>query len=217
MDSIKLDIPYVPQPQMSNMCGAACLEMIYRYFGLETSQAEIWNHISAVDSLSHRLNCHTYLMTIDAQNRGLNSVAISIASLLELIPACLKNSIVPIILCRRSPTDLYGHFCVIKGVDYKGFYLNDPDPGNVKGNNWLLKTNDFVAAARSRGEVRTSNTLILISSKNVETTSVSLKHPIEGLDSPCVINREVFTAILPYKPQILCTEHDLWSSVASYS
>ena len=41
-------IPYEKQadPQTGRMCGAACLSMVYRSFGKEVPQAEIWQAIA---------------------------------------------------------------------------------------------------------------------------------------------------------------------------
>ncbi|HEY3839596.1 MAG TPA: C39 family peptidase, partial [Bryobacteraceae bacterium] len=70
MSASPVVIPYEKQsdPQVNRGCGAACLSMVYRSFGKEVPQAEIWpaiakkNRFGSIASTSH-------LMAQDANKR----------------------------------------------------------------------------------------------------------------------------------------------------
>lgn len=133
MKSIVLDVPHVQQPEGTTWCGATCLSMIYSYFGVQVLQEEIWKCVRAFDPLTKRPNCHTYLMVQDAQKRGFKAIGISVESQLDLLPICLAERVIPIALWRTKANDLYGHYCVITGLDYKGIHMNDPLMQESKG------------------------------------------------------------------------------------
>src|ERR1035437_7350010 len=82
-------IPYEKQSdsQTNRGCGAACLSMVYRSFGKEVPQAEIWpaiakkNRFGSIASTSH-------LMALDANKRGFAAVAIQARHSLQVLRLC---------------------------------------------------------------------------------------------------------------------------------
>lgn len=120
-------IPYERQhdPQTSRMCGAACLSMVYRSFGKEVPQAEIWQGISKPDRFGS-LASMTHLMALDAVKRGFSAVAIQARHPLQALRLCRQWGIHAILnhrLRREAPA---GHYSVLVDLDDKTVILHDP-------------------------------------------------------------------------------------------
>jgi hypothetical protein len=115
-------------PQISRTCGAACLSMVYRSFGEEVPQAEIWPAI-AKRTASGSLASTTHLMVQDAVNRGFSAVAIQARHPLQVLRLCREYGIHVILnhrLRREAPA---GHYSVLVDLDDKTVVLHDPFDG----------------------------------------------------------------------------------------
>src|SRR5277367_3189693 len=103
MTASSIAIPYEKQadPQARG-CGAACLSMVYRSFGKEVPQAEIWpliakpNRFGAVSSTTH-------LMALHAINQGLSAVVIQARHALQVLRLCREADIRAILNQRARP------------------------------------------------------------------------------------------------------------------
>ena len=120
-------MPYERQldPQTSRMCGAACLSMVYRSFGKEVPQVEIWPAI-AKPTASGSLASTTHLMALDAVNRGFSAVAIQARHPLQALRLCREWGIQAILnhrLRREAPA---GHYSVLVDLNDKTVVLHDP-------------------------------------------------------------------------------------------
>jgi Peptidase C39 family len=123
-------IPYEKQadPQTSRMCGAACLAMVYRSFGKETPQAEIWPAISKPNQFGN-LASTTHLMAQDALTRGFSAVAIQARHPLQALRLCHESGIRAILNHRLQNDSATGHYTVMVDLDDKGVVLHDPSFG----------------------------------------------------------------------------------------
>ncbi len=123
-------IPYEKQadPQEGRMCGAACLSMVYRSFGKEVPQSEIWPAISKLNPFGS-LASTTHLMTQDALNRGLAAVAIQARHPLQALQLCQEAGIRAILNHRLQPDSPTGHYTVLVDLDNKSAVLHDPHFG----------------------------------------------------------------------------------------
>lgn len=126
-------IPYERQSDSaaSRMCGAACLAMVYRSFGIEASQAEIWPAISKENRFGSVASM-TYLMTQDALNHKLSAVAFQARHPLQVLRICRDRGVRAIInhrLRRDLPT---GHHSVFLDIDESSVLLHDPLAGPAR-------------------------------------------------------------------------------------
>jgi hypothetical protein len=113
------------EPQTSRMCGAACLSMVYRSFGKEVPQTEIWPAI-AKQTASGSLASTTHLMALDAVNRGFRAVAIQARHPLQALRLCREWGIHAILNHRLRPEAPAGHYSVLVDLDDKTVVLHDP-------------------------------------------------------------------------------------------
>ncbi len=130
MRTAEATIPYERQidPQTSRMCGAASLSMVYRSFGKEVPQTEIWPAI-AKRTASGSLASTTHLMVQDAVNRGFSAVAIQARHPLQALRLCREWGI-HVILNHRLRRELpAGHYSVLVDLDDKTVVLHDPFDG----------------------------------------------------------------------------------------
>jgi hypothetical protein len=127
MSASPVVIPYEKQfdPQVNRGCGAACLSMVYRSFGKEVSQAEIWpviakkNRFGSVASTSH-------LMALDANKRGFAAVAIQARHSLQVLRLCREAGVRAILNHRAGKDSASGHYSVFVDIDDKFVVLHDP-------------------------------------------------------------------------------------------
>lgn len=130
MSATPVVIPYEKQsdPQVNRGCGAACLSMVYRSFGKEVPQAEIWpviakpNRFGSVASTSH-------LMALDANKRGFAAVAIQARHSLQVLRLCRDAGIRAILNHRAGKDSASGHYSVFVDLDDKVVVLHDPFAG----------------------------------------------------------------------------------------
>ena len=130
-----LKVPYIAQFN-SNACGAAVLQMIYEYYGLQdVSQEILFNTYQELEPRgSGNLRMTTDALVQDSRERGFNSgwSRVNYSSnedsinLLKIL--VLKNKI-PIIVCQKFTEDhpTIGHFRIVLGIDEGFVYLHDPN------------------------------------------------------------------------------------------
>jgi Papain-like cysteine protease AvrRpt2 len=130
MSAAQLAIPYERQSeaQSHRTCGAACLSMVYRSFGKEAAQEQIWSSIAKKNRFGS-LASTTHLMVQDALKRGLNAVAIQARYPLQVLRLCRENGIRGILNHRSSREASTGHYSVLLDVDDKNVVTHDPTLG----------------------------------------------------------------------------------------
>jgi Peptidase C39 family len=120
-------IPYQSQsgPEIGRRCGAVCLSMVYRSFGREVPQAEIWPAI-AKENRFGSLASTTHLMAKDALSRGFAAVAILTRHPLQALRLCRESGIRAILNHRLSSETRAGHYTVLVDIDETNVTLHDP-------------------------------------------------------------------------------------------
>jgi hypothetical protein len=120
-------IPFEKQtdPQTTRMCGAACLSMVYRSFGKEVPQTEIWPAISKPNRFGVTSSI-THLMALNAISRGFSAVAIQARHPLQVLRLCREGGIRAILNHRLQPDASAGHYSVLVDIDAQGVVLHDP-------------------------------------------------------------------------------------------
>ncbi|HEY0791987.1 MAG TPA: cysteine peptidase family C39 domain-containing protein [Chthoniobacterales bacterium] len=120
-------IPYERQldAQTSRMCGAACLSMVYRSFGKEVSQLEVWGGIAKPNRFGS-LASTTHLMARDAFNRGFRALAVQVTHPLQSLRLCRDLGIRAIVNHRLKPEAPTGHYAVFVELDGENVVLHDP-------------------------------------------------------------------------------------------
>lgn len=114
--SKKRILPYVKQPENSTLCGAACLEMLFRYYGLKDTQEEIAPYVVGGD----KNDCRTSLMLQYAWEKGVPMVGIQ--------PAGKPETCMDMLLC-------LGYDLLV--LFYPEFDPNHPEKGASYGH-WVL-------------------------------------------------------------------------------
>lgn len=126
MSTAEVTVPFETQADPSSRsCGAACLSMVYRSFGEEIQQAEIWPGIAKENRFGAPAST-THLMTQDALNRGFSAVAIRARHPLHALRICRESGIRAIINHRVKYDSRAGHFTVLVDIDDKTVLLHDP-------------------------------------------------------------------------------------------
>ncbi len=128
---MQLNVPHIHQSGPTH-CGVACLEMVYKYFGItNVGQEDVW-----VSKRSPRQNSQDYFMLTssmvqDLIDRGLSVISGQITLDNKLCLGSIKRLIscgTPIIACKQWPGNpILGHFIVIIGVENNDVIYLDPE------------------------------------------------------------------------------------------
>ncbi|MGA3189090.1 MAG: cysteine peptidase family C39 domain-containing protein [Bryobacteraceae bacterium] len=130
MSAPPVAIPYEKQadPQIHRGCGAACLSMVYKSFGKEVPQADIWpliakaNRFGSIASTSH-------LMALHALSQGFSAMAIQARHPVQVLRLCRDAGIRAILNQRPRPDVATGHYTVLVDIDDKTVVVHDPALG----------------------------------------------------------------------------------------
>jgi Peptidase C39 family len=127
MSAAETAIPYEKQSDLQNnrTCGAACLSMVYRSFGKEVPQSEIWPAIAKVNRFGSVAST-THLMAQDALTRGFAAVAIQARYPLQVLRQCRESGVRAILNHRLEKDSSAGHYSVFVDIDDKSVTLHDP-------------------------------------------------------------------------------------------
>src|ERR1700688_4291454 len=127
MSTVPGTIPYEKQAdtKSSRMCGAACLSMVYRSFGKDVPQSEIWAKIAKVNRFGS-LASTTHLMAQDALGRDLSAVAFQARHPIQALRLCREGGARAILNHRAEMLSPNGHYSVMVDLDAKNVYLHDP-------------------------------------------------------------------------------------------
>jgi|HubBroStandDraft_1064217.scaffolds.fasta_scaffold108865_2 hypothetical protein len=130
MTAPSIAIPYEKQSdlQTNRGCGAACLSMVYRSFGKEVPQAEIWPLIAKKNRFGS-IASTTHLMALHAIGQGLSAVVIQARHSLQVLRLCREAGIRAILNLRARPDASAGHYTVLVDIDDKNVILHDPALG----------------------------------------------------------------------------------------
>jgi hypothetical protein len=127
MSSAPTVIPYEKQSEelTGGTCGAACLSMVYRSFGKQIAQAEIWPEIAKQNRFG-AISSTTHLMAKDAVTRGFRAIAFQARHALQVLRLCRESGIRAILNHRVQPDSPAGHYSVLVDIDGSQVVLHDP-------------------------------------------------------------------------------------------
>lgn len=124
-------IPYEAQVDVETsrrMCGAAALAMVYRSFGKEVTQEELFPKITG-RSLRGAIHAKTYLLCRDALGNGFLGLVVSAREPWKLLQNAKRPGTRTIVNHRIAEDSPAGHYSVVVDVDEDGIVLHDPRLG----------------------------------------------------------------------------------------
>lgn len=168
-----LDVPYVAQIN-NTACGAASLEMIYRYYGMsDVAQEDIYKGYQEIEPEFGRVSrISTADLVSDAQHRGFQSFwkRVNYRDKDESLIILRKylNHKVPIIVCQQwnKESSKIGHFRVVVDVDEENnvfFYDPEKTGGLIK---WPI--DQFMDYWQPTGQNVTGGVYVIIEKVNTE-------------------------------------------------
>lgn len=122
-----LDIPFDAQLDSTfhRMCGAACLSMIYKYYGISDDQNTVWQRIAQPDN-NGNLYVRTFRLCADLLCNGIHSVIIKAVNPLRVLSICNHNDFSAILCYRLNKKSNAGHFTVFEKLKGDYVIVNDP-------------------------------------------------------------------------------------------
>jgi len=168
----KLKVPYILQIN-ENACGAAVLEMVYRYYGLnDISQEDIFNKYKEHEPYgSGNFRITVDNIVSDAKERGFSSFwnRINCANHKDAINTLKRLTMdlrIPVIVCQKFTEEqpLIGHFRIVVGIKNNIVYVHDPHVSNGgKDKEWVIER--FMEFWQPTGENVTGGVYVVIKNK----------------------------------------------------
>lgn len=198
-DTPARDIPFVRQSK-PNSCGAACLTMVYKHYGLSVTEKQVFKDVVGLDARGGK-NCRTYLMCQDAIRRGFIATAFYANNCRDTIKTCRNNDIELLVMFHQLPRSLCAHYCVVNNILPGTVLLKDPHSNNK--NDRIIAYRELADLALTTGipgdDICGNNTMIAItrkeSSSNIVCTNPECKHFIPVIDE---IQDHVQKIVCPY-------------------
>ena len=160
-----LNVPYIEQ-KANNSCGAACMEMIFKYYGKEIQEDEIVNELLVKCNQSNRKYIRTADIVEYAIQKGFNAFW-GYMQIIDGIRMLIDDGF-PVIVIQRADikNESLAHFKVVKGYKKTSFIINDPE--NI--NSQITPQDSFLKLWKKQifGENTDENVFILIYPKNKE-------------------------------------------------
>jgi len=171
-----LPVPFIRQIHIDS-CGAAALEMVYKYYGIENiSQEEIFNGSKKHDIGNGRFILKEETLVSDAENRDFCAQILqftfeNIKDMAETLNVSIECKI-PLIVCQQSEENsVLGHYRIVIGVDKKNIYFQDPNMRkNFKYMKWPHEK--FFNHWKPNGKTVLGNTCTIITKKGTKVPYV---------------------------------------------
>lgn len=132
------DIPYERQANRWS-CGAAALAMVYRSFGIECGQEQIWETIRGKSGRG-RFCARAQALAADAIQHGLHALVIQVRDPWVVLERCIRQSVRVIINHVPEPKSGGGHYSVLTVLSDDHVVMHDPNFGP----NRTLTRNEFL-------------------------------------------------------------------------
>ena len=155
------NIPHVQQPAGSHQCGAACLQMIYQYYGISSSLDSVWESVRQQSPRGYAY-CSTYRMVCDLRSHGLEAIGVAVNDVTQVIRECHANGIDVILGCQFEKNRSLGHWLVVTMQTDKSVHVNDPAQNRSDGKDYIIKNNKLEDLMKVNGDITADNTLILV-------------------------------------------------------
>lgn len=127
------DLPYEKQEDTptNRKCGAASLCMVYRSFGMDCTQADVWERIARRGSRGAKC-ARTYLLAEDALKRGLSALVLQARDPWTMLRNCAEQPVRVILNHRIEKHRRDGHYSVLVAIDSVNVTLHDPQLGPAR-------------------------------------------------------------------------------------
>lgn len=122
-------IPYERQANRWS-CGAAALSMVYRSYGIEVYQDDIWEAVVGT-SARGRACARAQSLTADALQRGLHASLIQVRDPWLVLQRCVEQSVRVVVNHVPEINSGTGHYSVLTGLD--DYYVTLHDPNDEPG------------------------------------------------------------------------------------
>jgi peptidase C39-like protein len=122
-----VEMPFERQSE-SWTCGAAALTMVYRSFGVECRQDEIWSAIGQANPRGRRFT-RAQAIAADALRREFYALVIEVRDPWLVLNRCIQQSVRVIINHVSQPKSGGGHYSVLTALGDDEVRLHDPDLG----------------------------------------------------------------------------------------
>ena len=210
-NNLMLNIPFARQINNCT-CGAACLQMIFSYYGISCDQRDIFNAIQTPDQSGNAPYCDLAKMVLRSNNLGLACAGVVPKEPASFLKFCLKSDISVILLFHRDKNSLLGHFGVLTGAEKNLVYIHDPFIDNGANSAYLIS--EFISQHMKRKESSNRNDDIGLSYSMLLFTPPALSSECASVTCrDCGASFPIMAKVAQKVDQILCPYEDAWKPI----
>lgn len=208
MSSLHVDIPHFQMPKHSQMCGAACLKMLFMHYGRFADLQTIWKNVQKLNGKKSFPYCGTARMVQYARSANLFAACVQPTIPESFIDLCLQNDIGIIAQCRPYEGIDYTHFVLVVGHEGDCLQLNDPLYKRSEGKDKSFHLSSFLDCMKNRGpydlDIPVSHTFIIVGKPDLKTSSYNglTSHGSESFTLPTVLDNQI--------SNVLNSQFDAW-------
>lgn len=176
VDSLRV-LPHFRQSDKKRNCGAACMAMLFKHYGMHGKMSDITDKISQTLP-SGSLSCRNYLMIQYALQKGLNCSVVSAKDPRTFIPFCLESGIELFISYHANLPEDAGHFVLVSSASPDGVFFNDPQQNPPAGINVYMPYDDLLTRMKYLGpddEITRDNVMVLFAKQSAPVSVLTVK------------------------------------------
>lgn len=176
VDSLRV-LPHFRQSDKKRNCGAACMAMLFKHYGMRGKVSDITDKISQTLP-SGFPSCRNHLMIQYALQNGLNCSVVSAKDPRTFIPFCLESGIELFISYHANLPETAGHFALVASTSPDGIFFNDPQLDPPAGINVHMTYDELLARMKYLGsddEITQNNVMVLFAKRNAPIPVLTIK------------------------------------------
>ena len=166
------DVPY--ETQINELaCGAACLSMVFRLFGIPVSSEKIWSDVEKHEGVPFAQHICSF-----ANKQSVTAMALYLQDCSgEILDFCLLNHLEVILLQRFVENPFNGHYTVLIGADKDFIYYHDPNPNAQDGQGKKISRYDLLwnMTALENSQMGSGRQMIIVANQKHNATVDCMK------------------------------------------
>lgn len=176
IDSLRV-LPHFRQSDKKRNCGAACMAMLLKHYGMRGKVSDITDEISQTQP-NGSSSCRNNLIIQYALKKGLNCSVVSVKDPKTFIPSCLESGLELLISYHSDLPEMTGHFVLVTSTSPNGVYFNDPQLDPPAGINVYMSYDDLLDKMKYLGpddEITQDNVLVLFARQKANLPVLNVK------------------------------------------
>jgi len=204
---LRRELPHTQQTPNSKECGAACLSMLFKEYGIDVRLKKIWENVKGHNPNQVRRgreHCRLNRMLLYAEENGFHAVGVSANNLAALLSICKEKRLEVILLHKETPRK-EGHFSLFSDLEGDSVFVNNPLYTARQGKNKRVFINNLeLLMAGDRFDITRDNTVLVFAT--TKSDAVISQAVCASCNRKITLIEEIHSLI----SAIVCPHEDSW-------